>query len=359
MELIKYLTFICVIAVPCFANTLKIGFIDEIYLQDQKTPSWGHTALNGLKMSLQKNKDVVIITRDVGFSPIKAQKAAIDLINNEKVDVLVGLRIANQAMLVSKVAKENKTPYISIMATPDQLFNKDDYIFSMAFRNSYQIETLVKELKKNKDKEIVSFVTQDCFYCVTMEEELSKRVEEIGGKVQRGATLLHRKPVDKNLLDKMEFFNKTVAIFTDEFEALSLIHLLISKGFKGRIIGGDSWSVQSLKLEEQKDILEKICLINSLSYDRDEKSKINENFKLQYQAQFNDKPTDLSALGYDVGLVLKNKKEICNNSSDMRACLKSQIYNTKVDGVTGRVSFENDGGRQKHSEDLKKIGSCI
>lgn len=358
MELNKIFVLVyLIISFSSSAKTLKVGFVDEIYLQDKKTPSWGHTALNGLKMSLQ-GKEIEIFTKDVGFSPIKAQSAAKDLVANQKVDVLVGLRIANQAILVSKIARENKIPYISIMATPDQLFKKDDYIFSMAFRNSYQVETLVKELNKNKHKEVISFVTQDCYYCVTMEEELGKRLKEIGGEVKRGATLLHRKPVDKNVLSDLDFKNKVIAIFTDEFEALSLIHLLVSKGFRGDIVGGDSWSVQSLKLEEKKDILKNICLINSLSYDRDEKSQNNQQFKLNYNNLYKDKPTDLSALGYDVGLVLEFARAKCINQKSLSDCIKKEIYAINLKGVTGQVSFENDGGRTKHNESIKRIGNC-
>lgn len=337
---------------------LKIGFIDELYLKDGKTPSWGMEAYNGFKLAIGENEKFNVVAKDVGFSPIKA-KVATDELVKKGTDLVIGLRIANQAMTVSKITNKNKIPYISIMATPDQLFKKGERTFSMVYRNSYQVKTLVDNIKyKIADTEVTSFVTQDCFYCVTIEQELSKQLKAVDGKQKRGGTLLHRKPVDSNSIS-IDSKDKVVAIFTDEVEALSLIETLNKKGFTGTLIGGDSWSIQTLNLKKRDDILDNICLINSLSYNRSKNSKLNLNFKKKYLAKYGKEPSDLAALGHDIGLILKSIYPKCATNKDIKTCLTNKLYSFKGSGVTGQISFESDGGRKKENNDLYKIGKCI
>lgn len=344
-----------------FSTPLKVGFIDELYLKDGKTESWGIKSLNGFK--LNNGDDVTIIEKNVGFSAIKAGNTAKDLILNEKIDVLVGLRMGRQAMMVKEHAEEYKVPYISVMATPDEMFTKNGHVFSMAIRNSYQIESMLMEYTKDKNykKVIYTFVTQDCFYCTSMERLLELQGKKFGIIVKKGATLLHNKPVPQELSSKEEFKSSSIAIFTDEFEGLSLIKNLHINNFKGVIMGGDSWSVQNLNLTEEKELLKNICIINSLSYDRRVQSPENNRFKVKYQKIYNETPGDLSALAFDIRSILASISKSCgeiDKIEDRRSCIKNNIYKSKMSGTSGLLQFENDGGRIKSQSVALKIGRC-
>jgi len=79
---------------------------------------------------------------------------------------------------------------------------------------------------------------------------------------------------------------------------------------------------------------------------------------IKYIKKYQKEPTDLSALGYDIGKLLLKIQPKCSISINISRCINSEIQKIKILGVTGNIIFEEDGSRHSSNYKIKKIGKC-
>ncbi|MDA9951392.1 ABC transporter substrate-binding protein, partial [Oligoflexaceae bacterium] len=334
-------------------SKLKILFIDELKLRDEKTESWGQYSLNGLRLGLKGKTNVEVVSVNVYRSPVLAYEAVQKYAKD--VDLVMGLRTSAQALMAKKAADQFHLPFISIMATSDSLLSSDKSKSSvmMAARNRFQVEGLANELWTQKKKSFVGIITtKNCVYCVEMTELVKKDLDKRNIPYKVIGQSLSQEPISQSLFDGTEKMSH-IGLFVDEAGGMAAVAALKRRNYKGTVFGGDSWSINNIATES-REAYTGICLVNAVTHSE---SQVGSEFSKRYKSEFNRLPTNLALLGYDSGLVLSELVSKCKNErDDLRECFAKKISKVKIRGTTGLITFEEDGGRSKDSLKIEKYG---
>jgi branched-chain amino acid transport system substrate-binding protein len=144
---------------PAFgADTIKIGEINSY----SRIPQFLNPYKNGWEMALEEinasggvlGKKLEVIFRDDGGNPAVAERHATELVQNEKVSLLMGTFLSNIGLAVSSYAKRNKVLFVAAEPLTDDLTWKEGHKYTFRLRpNTYsQAWMLAREAAKHPAK---------------------------------------------------------------------------------------------------------------------------------------------------------------------------------------------------------------
>lgn len=121
-----------VVASANAADDLKIGFVLPM---SGPHASYGLQILNGAKLYLQQHGDTVagrkveiIVKDDTGVAPEISRRAAQELVNRDKVDVLAGFGLTPSAFAVAPLSASAKMPMVVMNAATSSVTEKSPYL---------------------------------------------------------------------------------------------------------------------------------------------------------------------------------------------------------------------------------------
>ena len=333
------------------AGEIKIGFVSSL---SGPVSALGIPYEKGIRAALAQHPTIAghqvkLIVLDDASDPSVAGRNARKLVNEEKVDVLIGTSGVPGAMAVAAVARELKTPLIS--PTPLTLPGKEnDWIVSTSQPFELMVAGVVKRMKASGVKSVAFIGFSDALGDMTY-DALVQRAKEAGIKVMANERYARTDSSVAGQVLKI-VAQRPDAVFTGTSGSPGALPYLALKdrGYKGQIYGthglinadfvrvvgsaGDSLQVPSGPV-----------LVADQLPDSNPNKKVSLEFLEAYKKLNGAPPADaFSSYAYDAYAVLGNaagRLKEAPGSAGYREALKNAILGTKeLVGTQGIFNFK-------------------
>ena len=186
-------------------NVFKIGLILPMTGQQATT---GRQIEAAARLYMQQNGDTVagkkiqLIVKDDTSLPDVTRRVALELVVNEKVDVLAGFGITPSATATAPIATQSKTPQVVMAAATSSITEASPYIVRTSFTLPQVSVALADWAPKNGIKKVVTLVS-DYGPGIDAEKYFKERLQFNGGQVTESLRVPLRNPDFAPFLQKV------------------------------------------------------------------------------------------------------------------------------------------------------------
>lgn len=325
-------------------DTIKVGVYVDLTGQ---TSSFGQSTRNGIQLAVDEinaaggvgGKKIQLIVEDDQGRPEQAKTVVSKLINQDKVQAVLGEVASTNSLAAAPVAQEAKIPMITPSSTNPKVTEVGDYISRVCFIDPFQGSTAAKFAAASlnaKTAAILGDVNSD--YSKGLTEFFRQEFTKNGGRIVAEEAYTQSDPDFKGQLTKIRNLNPDVLYVPGYYGQVGIIARQARElGMNMPMIGGDGWDSPELwKLGGES--LKNSYISNH--YSADNPAPEIQNFVKAYQAKFNVVPDSLAALAYDAAKVLADAIKRAGGANDS-AKLKDAINGTKnFAGVTGMITLD-------------------
>jgi branched-chain amino acid transport system substrate-binding protein len=332
------------------AQPIKVGLITPL-TGDVKT--FGESIKNGFELAVSEvnakggimgRKIETVITDDKN-DPTEASNAAIKLISQDRVKLIVGSVTSKCSIPVSDICQSQKAVMITPSATNPKVTVADgkrkDFAFRACFIDPFQGSVMAKfaaRTLKKKTAAVLYDVGND--YTKGLAEFFRDSFKKEGGKITSFESY-GKDDVDFSaLLTKIAAEKPEVLFLPDYYNKVGLIAKQArERGIKAIFLGGDGWDSPDL-FKIAGAAVEGSFFSNH--YSPEDPSAEVQSFIKKYRARFGATPDALATLGYDATKILLNgiEKAKSDDPEKVKRAL-AQIKNLQV--VSGKISYDKDG----------------
>lgn len=327
-------------------DTIKVGVYGDLTGQ---TSSFGQSTKNGIELAVEEinnagginGKKIQLIVEDDQGRPEQAKTVVSKLINQDRVQAVLGEVASTNSLAAAPVAQEAKIPMITPSSTNPKVTEVGDYISRVCFIDPFQGSVMAKfasNTLKAKTAAILGDVNSDYSKGLTQffEEEFSR----LGGKVVAKEAYTQTDPDFKGQLTKIRNLNPDVIYVPGYYGQVGIIAKQARElDMNMPLLGGDGWD--SPELWKLGGAALKNTYISN-HYSAENPAPEIQNFVKAYKAKFNVEPDSLAALAYDAAKVLADAIKRAGGTDSAK--LKDAINSTKgFAGVTGQITI--DSGR--------------
>ncbi len=330
---------------PMTGDIPKVGegtkYAAEMWLEDIKKA--GGLEVGGTKYPVE------VIIEDNESKAESAVKAITKLITEDEVLIVVGPQASSQAIPAGDVANNWKTPMISPWSTNPNTTKDRPYVFRACFLDPFQGKVMANFVKNEfgfTKAAVLYDVASD--YPKGLAEEFKKNWEKINGP---GSVVAFESftTKDTDFSSQLTKIKKSGSqfIFVPQYynEVALIVQQAHDLGFKGPIVGSDSWgSAETVKL------CGKDCygLFFSTHYAAAGAKGATKAFIDRYKKKYGYVPDDVAALTWDALGIVKKAIQDCGkltgNIEKDRQCVRDALAKIKnFEGITGKMSFTEDG----------------
>lgn len=353
-----FLSFLLTAAPAVAAESLKIGFnleltgdIPDVGDSSKKAAELVRKRLaetGGLEIGGKKYK-VEFLYEDNESKAESAVTAATKLVSQDEVLALVGPQASKQAVPAGEIAESLRTPMISPWSTNPAATAGRAFVFRACFLDPFQGPVVAKfatEELKAKKAAVLYDVSSD--YPKGLAEFFKKSFETINGPgsvvafetfttkdVDFGAQLTAIAKSGADVLFTPQYYNE-VPLIVKQARAL---------GFKGPIVGSDSWGGGKLM-----ELCGDACkgLYFSTHYAAAGATGATKEFIDAYKTAYGKTPDDVAALTFDAVNILFQAIKTAGQPSGAldadREKVRDALAKTKdFNGITGRMTFSGSG----------------
>ena len=341
------------------ADTIKIGFNIPLTGDIPKVGEMSKNAAEMLKEKVNKAGGLEVAGKkymldfvyvDNEAKAESAVNAALKLIEGEKVLAMVGPQGSGRAIPAAEVANNNKTVMVTGWSTNPKTTLDRPYIFRACFLDDFQGPTAAKfatgELKAKKAA-VLFAVDQD--YSKGISEFFKQAFEKTNGP---GSVVAYEtfttKDVDFSAQLTKILKAKPDVLFVPQYyqEVPLIVKQAHELGFKGPILGSDSWGSAELMTLCGDDCKGQYFVTHYAAAGAKGATK---EFIDAFAAKYKETPDDVAALTWDAaGLVLAAAQKMGAPSGDLakdREALRTAMASIRgFDGVTGKMGFDGKTG---------------
>lgn len=327
------------------SNTIKIG---GTFPLTGPGSTLGIPASNGVQLLIDEynakggilNKKIEFIKYDDKGSRDEAAGAAQKLLEEEKVDALVGSIFSSVALAFGPYTVEKNVPFISPGASNEKVTKVGPNIFRAIFIDPYQATILgsfaKNELKANTAAVLFNGADE---YCLGLAEAFKKSFEENGGKI---VSYLSYKGGDKDfkiLLNDIKAKNPDI-ILVPENTAETVVNILKQAkqvGIKAKFLGGDGWDAVA-RLVAPLDL--KFEAYYTSAFSPEDTSPEAQAFIKAYKQKYNETPNAFAALGYDAAKIMLEAIKAAGSTD--KAAIIDAMSKIELTGATGKIKFDSN-----------------
>lgn len=323
---------------------IKIGFVNHL---TGDAAAYGISMKKGTDLALKQINDaggvngrkLEVIYEDDKLDNNQAVAAARKLIEQDKVQVIMGSGSSSKSLAIGPIINDAKVVQISSISTAPDLNKIGPYFFAVMPSDFAQGAEWANYAKKAGIKEAaVMFINND--YGVGVKEIFIKKFQENGGKLlanvgfQEGGTDFRTE-----LLKVKDSGAKTVFIVSHVKEGGLIMKQAKQLGLQAQWIGDTA--VQTKEVPEMAAGGAEGMLALSVGLKTHDKYKA---FETAYKAMYNEDPTIWSDFAYDTTMLVAEAYKAGNNDGP---AIAKYLHGLKDwAGVTGPVTFDAQGIRQ-------------
>ena len=324
-----------------------------------RTSSFGQSTKNGVEMAADEinkagginGRTVQIITEDDQGEPNKAATVVTKLINQDKVQALLGEVASSNSLAAAPKAQEAKVPMISPSSTNPAVTQVGDYIFRVCFIDPFQGEVMAKFAANNlKAKRAAILYDFNSDYSRGLYQFFKRSFTSLGGQIVSEQSYTQGDRDFSGQLTAIRAANPDVIYVPGYFGEVGVISNQTKQlGIKAPLLGGDGWDAPQLWQLGGASLNGNYI---SNHYSVDDPSPAIQKFVADYKARYNVLPDALAALGYDSMKVLADAVKRAGSTENVK--LRDAIAQTKdFPGVTGKISIDKDRNAVKPAVVLK------
>ena len=335
---------------------ILVGYYGDL---SGRTSSFGQSTKNGVEMAADEinkagginGRTIQIITEDDQGEPNKAATVVTKLINQDKVQAILGEVASSNSLAAAPKAQEAKVPMISPSSTNPAVTQVCDYIFRVCFIDPFQGEVMAKFSANNlKAKRAAILYDFNSDYSRGLYQFFKRSFTSLGGQVVVEQSYTQGDRDFSGQLTAIRSANPDVIYVPGYYGEVGVISNQTKQlGIKAPLLGGDGWDAPQLWQLGGASLNGNYI---SNHYSVDDPSPAIQKFVADYKARFNILPDALAALGYDSMKVLADA--IKRAGSTESAKLRDAIAQTRnFPGVTGTITIDQDRNAVKPAVVLK------
>jgi branched-chain amino acid transport system substrate-binding protein len=324
-------------------DTVKVGVYGDLTGQ---TSSFGQSTKNGIELAVDEinaaggvgGKKIQLIVEDDQGRPEQAKTVVSKLINQDKVQAVLGEVASTNSLAAAPVAQEAKIPMITPSSTNPKVTETGDYISRVCFIDPFQGAVMAKfaaNTLKAKTAAILGDVNSD--YSKGLTQFFETEFNKLGGKVIAKEAYTQTDPDFKGQLTKIRNLNPDILYIPGYYGQVGIIAKQARElDMNMPLLGGDGWDSPELwKLGG--DALKNAYISNH--YSAENPAPEIQNFVKAFKAKFGVEPDSLAALAYDAAKVLADAIKRAGGTESAK--LKDAINSTKdFAGVTGKITID-------------------
>jgi branched-chain amino acid transport system substrate-binding protein len=336
-------------------DVIKLGLITP---KTGEVAQYGVAVENAVKLAVKQynenggalGKEIQLISYDNKADATESTSVFNRLVNNDKIDVLVGPVISSTSLAVAPLAESAGIPMITPTATNLDVTPGKEYVFRACYTDPYQGGAVGKFAASNLNatKAAILYNTGDD-YSTGLAEAFVEEFEAAGGTITNYEGYTKDDRDFSVVLNNIKAQNPDVLFVPDYYNTVGLIATQVEEvGLDVVMLGGDGWDdVQ----KEYADVVDGFYFANH--YAIDDESPVVQGFISAYEAEYGETPNALGALGYDAA-VIAIEAIIAAGTTDKAAVLE-QIKVTDLAMVTGHIKFDENGDPVKSLSIIKIV----
>jgi branched-chain amino acid transport system substrate-binding protein len=296
-------------------------------------------------------RTIQIITEDDQGEPNKAATVVTKLINQDKVQALLGEVASSNSLAAAPKAQEAKVPMISPSSTNPAVTQVGDYIFRVCFIDPFQGEVMAKFSANNlKAKRAAILYDFNSDYSRGLYQFFKRSFTAQGGQIVSEQSYTQGDRDFSGQLTAIRAANPEVIYVPGYYGEVGVISNQTKQlGIKAPLLGGDGWDAPQLWQLGGASLNGNYI---SNHYSVDDPSPAIQKFVADYKARYKISPDALAALGYDSMKVLADAIKRAGTTENVK--LRDAIAQTKgFPGVTGTISIDQDRNAVKPAVVLK------
>lgn len=286
----------------------------------------------------------------------EAVNAAQKLVS-EKVSVVLGSYGSGVSIAAGQIFADAKIPAIGCSCTNPQVTQGNDFYFRVCFLDPFQGTVMANYATDNGAKTAAIITQLGDDYSSGLGSFFKTAFSDLGGSIVSEEQFQTNQTDFKAILTNIKAQNPDIIFAPSSITTAPLIIKQARElGITATIAAGDTWENSTI-IENAGDSAEGVVL--STFFDEaepanDEAAAFIEGFKtyLKENKQEEIIPA-VSALGYDSYLVAI--KAIENAGSTDTTSIRDALKDVSIDGVTGSISFDENGDANKDMAFIKTI----
>jgi branched-chain amino acid transport system substrate-binding protein len=288
---------------------------------------------------------VELVYMDTRSEKTEATNGMARLIDREKVVAVIGEIMSGNSMAAGELAESKKVPLLSPASTNPLVTQGKKFVSRVCFIDPVQgtalAEFAVKNLKLTK---VTVFTDIEQDYSVGLSNYFIERFKKYSGKVLQVQYKTGDIDFSAQITQAISFGSEAIFIAGYYNEIALIMQQARALGFKGYFLAGDGANAPELIKIGGKAVE---GLYFSDHYHPDAAiSSLGKKFVEFYEKKYGEKPSTLSALGYDAYMIILNAIENVKSTNPEKIAMG--IRNIKnYNGVTGSITIDNMGNATK------------
>ena len=343
-------------------NVIKIGVFEPT---TGENGGGGYQEVLGIRYANETHKTIKIGDKDYTIELVevdnKSDKTeavnAANKLMGEKVSVVIGSYGSGVSIAAGQIFADAKVPAIGCSCTNPQVTQGNDYYFRVCFLDPFQGTVMANYAMQNGYKSAAILTQLGDDYSSGLGSYFKTAFTELGGTVVDEEQFQTNQTDFKAVLTNIKAANPDVIFAPSSITTAPLIIKQARElGITALIAAGDTWENSTI-IENAGADAEGVVL--STFFDEAEPANAEaesfiKGFKDYLKANDqSDIIPAVSALGYDAYLAAYNAIEKAQ-STDGEA-IKEALKTVSFDGVTGAVSFNEEGDANKDMAFIKTI----
>ncbi len=327
---------------------IKIGAILPL---SGKLTSYGDSSRWGIELAVEEinsaggvnNRKISVIYEDSQGDPLVGVSALNKLINQDRINVVLGPVMSSVALSVAPIAESNEVLVMTIASSPN-ITDAGDFIFRNREKTDQQSKVLARFVLENPGAENIAALYMNDETGNSHFSTFKEEIRGLGGEVFIAESYNPDVNDFRTNLTKLKAANPEVIYLASKPKDVGLIlkqstELGLTAQFVGTS-GSEGKEVINIAGKAAEGLVYSVPAGNPGEL---EVAEFNEKFNSQHPEGY----TELGALFYDSVFIIAKVMEQCPNPLNT-TCLKEQLYNmNSYRGASGETSFDENGDATK------------
>ena len=339
--------------VGCGTSSPKPIKIGAIYNLEGSQASLDTPSAEGAKLALKElnssgdilGRKLKLILYDGKSDLATISKAARQLVENDKVPLIIGFSDTDMALAGASIAASSNVVFITSGATSPKLPEQvKDYLFLACFGDNVQASAGAEYAYKTLNlKTAALLVDIQMEYTVLLAKYFTERYEELGGQVVLEDTYYGGTKDYSIQVNHLKALNKTpdmlyIAAGPDDIGAI--VNQFRESGINMPIFGGDAYDTPLLA-ETAGKYANDVYFTTHVFLDENSSIERVKQFVSAYKKEYGKLPENsFAALGYDTVMLASDAIQRAG-SEDANSIVSALLNTRNLQLVTGSISFEN------------------
>lgn len=345
---------------PAAAGTIKVAML---FPMTGDVATFGKSSKEGAQLAVDEwnakggvlGRQIEVVVGDSRCDAQEARNQAVKVIEQDKVQFIIGEVCSSASIPISEVANEKKVVQISPTSTNpkvtvDDAGNHKPYTFRACFLDPFQGDVLASFAFKDLGLKTAGIMfDQGNDYVRGLAEYIRDAYTKLGGEVKVYEAYTKDDTDFSATLSKVADAKVDVLFLPDYYNKVSLIGKQAKeKGITAVMMGGDGWDSAQLETTAVDGGY------FSNHYSPSDPRPIVQNFIQKYKDKYNAAPDALAVLAYDAANILFTAITDAKTSDPEK--VKDAMLAVKYEGISGQITMDKNGDPIKAAAITKVTG---